>query len=434
MQSLREAIDRERRVIKCLEAQLAYAYPLLHRPQSQHYASAKANTGDNERSRDEESERRSCTSSGNDTRRKLGEKGETSEDAGGYEKQRKQQVALLDFLDMLGSQSMNVVSSSIQQLLNENSNTADIDVNADPITYCRIMPLMSGIYFTHISPPMPCNNKSNSLTRDARDRLQNATAIHEAKYRLYEVKGGVLPEIGSLTFCISLLAISSSNVATKRNTTTFTTCMEGFKIEKLNVEYERTMTPSLRDLQRCILYQSTRAREGHNGSPSSANFPTEELGELTSLAKRTRNVTKLFRDIISFAEFDAHRTSTLLELHNIYGQQDRFIVLSPNKVRIKLFSGNTQDVNDRKEKHNTEKSVLLGSIDVVWKWKFSLLSSRGTDELWVESIQVAPNLADPRATYRVLTELKERGVNDLLSSLEGDCSQALKLLIKATSS
>lgn len=315
-------------------------------------------------------------------------------------KKRKQSDNVVDFIDLLGDHSMDIVSASMKELLEQSEEAAD------PIDCYRLVPLMSGIFFTHVSPP-------------------TLTSENNAKNRLYELEGKVLPEIGSLHFIISHVASAcSTNAADDKSASKSQTSAEGFKIESLNVKVERPSTSLIKDLQRCIVH--------HHRTPChepSGLFATEELDDLASLAETTRNVPKLFRDMVTYAEFDAHRTSTLLELHATHGHSGRFSILSPCKVRIMLLSADAMEKNERVR--DDTKRVHIGSIDIVWKWKFSLLSSCGKDHLVIESIQVAPTSLDPGATHDTLNELKERGLDDIISLL-GDCSKALQLLLNAT--
>jgi hypothetical protein len=165
-------------------------------------------------------------------------------------------------------------------------------------------------------------------------------------------------------------------------------------------------------------------QHGENVNECLRSLCGEELDDFATIIGKSRNLPKIFRNIVTYAEFDAHRIKTLLELNKTYSSnKERFSIISPNKVRISLFAG------------SAENGSYLGDINVVWKWRFSLLGSCGAEDLTIESINVVCDSSSHQqsAAYAILNDLKDHGLYFLLSSLGGDCTKALKLLLKVTS-
>lgn len=398
LQRLREDIEKERRAILCLEAQMACLHSLNHSREKLPGLLVSENI------------------EGSDVKYQQQPVGRNDESC--TEKQISDDF--IDLLDTLGRQSINAVSSSMKELLEHNIESDDLFRSEDQKNYYRFMPMTSGIFFTDVSHPTMSDRTNLGCVKC--DSIRDS-----AEHRLYELKGGVLPEIGSLQFCMSILASAVSNEASGSSISKLTASTGAFKIDCIHVTLERPITSSMRELKRC----SDQNRS--NSIDPSTLLCREELDDLTRLAGLTKNPPKIFRDIVTYAEFDAHRRKTFLELQKTYGPQKRFSLLSPNTVRISLFVADEEDQSQITRKVPSANGAFLGSLDVVWKWRFSLLGSCGSEDLIVESIDVAHS--DRRtATYKILNDLKDRGLDILLSSLGNDCCKALKLLLKVTSS
>jgi hypothetical protein len=193
---------------------------------------------------------------------------------------------------------------------------------------------------------------------------------------------------------------------------------KGLQIDHITIKFERPFESMMTELAPCI------DQHGEYANVCSTSLCVEELDDFATIIGKSRNLPKIFRNIVTYAEFDAHRIKTLLELHKTYSsKKERFSILSPNKVRISLFAG------------SAENGSYLGDINVVWKWRFSLLGSCGAEDLMIESVNVVCDSSSDQhsAAYAILNDLKDQGLYYLLSSLGGDCTKALKLLLKITS-
>jgi hypothetical protein len=382
LQRLREDIEKERQAISCLEAQLA----CLRSPKQRQKRSS-SELGDQSQNQVRHDQQELGCSNDNSVQKA------TSED-------------LLDLLDTLGGQFMDTVSTSIQELLEQNIDPDDVFSSESTANFYRFLPFATGIYFTHVSKPKAWADKFSSGCTQFDPILENTYR------RLYELRGGVLPEIGALHFCMSILA--SADMTSGRDEAK----PKGLQIDHITIKFERPFESMMTELAPCI------DQHGEYANVCSTSLCVEELDDFATIIGKSRNLPKIFRNIVTYAEFDAHRIKTLLELHKTYSsKKERFSILSPNKVRISLFAG------------SAENGSYLGDINVVWKWRFSLLGSCGAEDLMIESVNVVCDSSSDQhsAAYAILNDLKDQGLYYLLSSLGGDCTKALKLLLKITS-
>lgn len=393
LQRLREDIDKERQAILCLEAQLAcLRSPKLRRQRS------SSNLGD-----------QSQTDVGHDQRCMNDNDGKkaTSED-------------LLDLLDTLGGQFNDATSTSIQKLLDQNIEPNDVFRNESTGNFYHFLPFATGIYFTHVSQPK-IHEKFSSVCSPLDPILENT---HRS---LYELKGGVLPEIGALHFCMTVLA--SAGMAAGSHEAMSIASKKAIKIDQIEIKFERPPeSMMIIELARCI--------DQHGGYDNECvtTFCKEELDDFAAVVGMSRDLPKIFRSIVTYAEFDTHRIKTLLELQKAYAKKARFSILSPNKVRISLFAADEKHQSHEDRQGPSAEGSHLGDINVVWKWRFSLLGSCGAEELTIESINIVRDSSSDRqsAAFAILNDLKDRGLYFILSSFGGDCTKALKLLLKIT--
>jgi hypothetical protein len=392
LQRLREDIDKEREAILCLEAQLAcLRSPKLRRqlPFSALGDQSQTNVGHEQR----------CMND-NDGKKA------TSED-------------LLDLLDTLGGQFNDTTSTSIQEFLDQNIEPNEVSRNESTGNSYHLLPFATGIYFTHVSQPKIWEKFSVCSQFDP--------IVENTHRSLYELKGGVLPEIGALHFCMSVLA--SAGMTAGSHKAKSIASKETIQIDQIVMKFERPPESMMIELERYI-----DQHKGYSHECITA-FCKEELDDFAAVVGMSRDLPKIFRSIVTYAEFDRHRIKTLLELQKTYSKKARFSILSPNKVRISLFTADEKHQSHEERQGLPEEGSHLGDIDVAWKWRFSLLGSCGAEDLTIESINIVRDSSSDRqsAAYAILNDLKDRGLYFILSSLGGDCAKALKLLLKISS-
>ena len=285
---------------------------------------------------------------------------------------------LLDVLNALGSRNS---GTNCKITLSTGSTEVNLDNEKwqeDSVSF-RLLPLLGGVCFTFISHP---TKKSIDAHHNNGSDLKQATK--EVIQYDYDLKGYVL--IGKYTFHLRMSVNTSRSKDAKLKL-----IQENAKVEKLDIQFD--------------LKKEAKA-EGWL-------FPHDELTELSSIARKTKNVTQMFRNIVTFSEFDLQRGAAM----------KRFIQTTND-------SSSHQICFQRRSAHMFRLISRLSNnfMELDWKFLFSLFG-RGVEELAL--VEVSKRSPDGS---RAIEVINNEGLQALIDFHGGSCDKAINELIASISS
>jgi len=242
----------------------------------------------------------------------------------------------------------------------------------------RFLPLLGGIYFTRISNPTKTKSDADNNSLDTPGQQQSSKK--EKTLFNYRLDGGALLGMYCFNIDLSIAVIGTKNdISAIGNKTT---------VNNLDIRFN--------------------PKKEFMNENSGNIFAVEELEELISIARKARNITQMFRNIVNFSEFDMKRQSVLNEMAlSNRTSADRCKVSRKSASRICLS-------NDS----NTVKNCLL----LEWKYRFSLFG-RGIEELTLEQSQYEDSV-DVDCNV-----INNEGLQALIECYNGCCEKALRSLI-----
>lgn len=136
---------------------------------------------------------------------------------------------------------------------------------------------------------------------------------------------------------------------------------------------------------------------------------SQELADIADVAKETRCIPLLFRNLAAWVDFDSRRSALLAKYQ-----------------AVKRLSSDTFVLQVIDASSNT----TLCSLEFVWKWKCSRYQE-GREKMKLTNCSVSSEVRiDQSELAQCLREIKSpQGLNDLVESV-GSCEKAIQLLIQ----
>eukprot|EP00978_Attheya_sp_CCMP212_P030830 scaffold114677_cov64-Attheya_sp.AAC.4 len=326
--------------------------------------------------------------------------GETEEEP--KQREIEETNVLLETLDALQS----VVSS----YNNTNNNNAPSDIlerkwHDDPIAF-RLMSCWSGICFTQVTPsvdPSPDNASSSSSSCKSYELCGLVTATDDDPTELTTRTPEKHDPRERFRFrVVATISFLSSNIGTKGSTSRSSAT---------------TTTAQITQIQATVTGPTpTVHNDDYHDYCEVVMGPTIPVDEMDDLCRRTHtNLPQFFRQLVTFSEFHFRRSKALTRLCSQYNTLE---LKSAHKCSITL--GTHPDGNC-----DEERFVL----DLSWRWTFSDFG-RGHETLHIEHCTV-PNISTGEEVDSWMTQVMDpQGLQDLISC-SGGCESAIELMLQA---
>uniref|UniRef100_A0A7S2P9D4 Uncharacterized protein n=1 Tax=Leptocylindrus danicus TaxID=163516 RepID=A0A7S2P9D4_9STRA len=312
-------------------------------------------------------------------------------------------IELLDALDALASRSGEAVSLSMslltpgtQQLKQDHRQQQRDHTTAIDPDILRLQAQISGICFSAIKSVSNGPENVRVIDDDDDDR--------EVK-RTYELCGFVYGKSRS-NFRFRVVAnISIVNRTLKRP-------LDHDGKSSVGGEETRGVVEGLN-----VTFFDSNSGTELNNSTQTQLFPKDELDELSRHAQYSKNLPRLFQDLVKFASFDYRRWMVLSNIGKNYAKE-HFTLLSAASFRISSIC----------ERHEAVHPFFM---ELKWQWEFSHLTIGG-EELVLDSTSDVFRTSTPKASCelsRLLNELDELGLDSLVESVGFE--EAIIILLKA---
>lgn len=294
-----------------------------------------------------------------------------------------------DFLDLLDT--LQCRHSATHQKDNDETNNLILGLNNDDRQKkqsFRLLPLICGISFTHISQPI----------------------MHDCSMKRYIFDGDIY----------------------------------GFEEYKFHVDLTITTTtqPQKSTLTQSRITELNVSLNVPNNYLSSDQTICDEVIEFCNLTSQSRNIPYFFHTYQTYTQFDKRRTNLLKKMRNVFHQHNEdqneqlggktkkrknkkvteYSMINLKRVSVTCFHIEVTSYNGDDKR---------SSFDLVFDWKFHfslLLSHGGKQKLVLKSFDRDKQQASAEDEYTVISD---EYFQELVAHFDGDCEKALKTVVKS---
>ena len=300
---------------------------------------------------------------------------------------------LLDLLDALGSNKSNSeVFGSLPTSGKDEHLQWEIE-DDDDLSF-RLLPLLGGIHFTHISHPVTKTITKANIAPSTNSKKESNQNLHLEPVRkdqyTYVMDGNVIT--GNYSFHINLSIVIWNNDDIQRHKKAI--------IERIEVNFDWKNANDVEE----------RRRQGWI-------YPKYELKLLSSIAKQTRNVTQMFRNLVLFSEFDLKRGIAMNQFHQSWQEMQKSKYICLKRISATCFRLIILSKSGKPNRY----------IDLEWKYSFSLVG-RGMEELELVNIKSMDNKSNFDHD-----NVNNDGLQAFVDYHKGNCEEAIKTLLHTIS-
>lgn len=282
----------------------------------------------------------------------------------------------------------------------------------------RLHPVLGGVAFTKVEGPLP----SSSFTASGAACVESGVQT-----RLYILSGHVAGwpnSVGHETIGFQVRA----EVSFTRHDARSTNINRVASPPRKAGDEERATVSSVTAKFFPHLRNKSGSKDDESTTPTfSLPFPTDELTELTQLVAKTRSLTQLFRELVSFQHFHQQRTESIERLIDEFGNES-----------IRVESANIFSItNGRRDASGSDGGEESGGLTIKISWSRTFSELGREDDLCVEDCSVVPREDDDNngkdqdnIGALVETLMDPAGLSSLVHCV-GGCEGAVRVMLQA---